>query len=71
MAGEDGFAQRLRKLRESEGLSQEKLAELAKVSAMTVRRWEWGLRVPRFEEIRRLAETLHITETELLNGPAM
>lgn len=36
---------------------------------MTVRRWEWGQRVPRLEEIKHLAEALGVTVEELLNGP--
>ena len=68
MVGDSLFAQNMRKLREHKGLSQEKLAELVKVSPMTVRRWEWGLREPRLEEIKRLSNVLHVTESELLNG---
>ena len=68
MAEDSLFAQNVRKLREREGLSQEKLAKLVKVSPMTVRRWEWGLREPRLEEIKQLANALHVTESELLNG---
>ena len=36
---------------------------------MTIRRWEWGQRVPRLEEIKKLAEVLQVSESELLNGP--
>ena len=70
MAESEGFAQRLRELRKKAGLTQEGLAEATKISAMTVRRWEWGQRVPRMDEIKQLAEALHVSETELLNGPA-
>ena len=68
MPEDNKFAQRMRELRESKGLSQEKLAELIKVSVMTVRRWEWGQRVPRLEEIKQLVSVLGITTDELLNG---
>ena len=36
---------------------------------MTVRRWEWGERQPRMEEIKKLCEVLHVSEAELLNEP--
>ena len=69
MAECNGFAQRIRDFRARKGMSQEQLADLVKVSVMTVRRWEWGQRVPRLEEIKNLAEALEVTVEELLNGP--
>ncbi|MBQ9527253.1 MAG: helix-turn-helix transcriptional regulator [Fretibacterium sp.] len=70
MAGDrEEFAQRLRRLRKKAGLTQEKLAEFAEVSYITARRWEAGERTPRVEEVKRIAEALHVTEAELLNGP--
>ena len=69
MAECNGFAQRIRDFRARKGISQEQLADLVKVSVMTVRRWEWGQRVPRLEEIKNLAEALEVTVEELLNGP--
>ena len=42
MTQDRGFAQRLKELRKKAGLTQEELAEATKISAMTVRRWEWG-----------------------------
>ncbi len=64
---ENDFAQILRNLRESKGFSQEKLAELVSVSVMTIRRWEWGQRVPRLEELKKISEIFGITVNELLN----
>ena len=69
MSGEIGFASHLRDLRKQAGLSQDELAELVEISVMTIRRWEWGQRVPRLEEIKKLAEVLQVSESELLNGP--
>ena len=69
MAEDSGFAQRIRDFRTHRGMSQEQLADLVQVSVMTVRRWEWEQRVPRLEEIKRLAEALGVTVEELLNGP--
>ena len=70
MSDTEDFAQRFCSLRKQKSLSQEKLADLLNISVMTVRRWEWGQRVPRMEEIKRLSEIFGITETELLNGPS-
>ena len=39
------------------------------LSYMTIRRWEAEKIIPRMDEIRQLAEALHVSETELLNGP--
>lgn len=69
MSNENAFAQRLRALRKKAGLTQEELVDIVKVSINTIRRWEWGERSPRMEEIQRLAAALHVTEAELLNGP--
>ena len=54
------FSQRLKRLRKIARLTQEELAEKIKVSIMTVRR---------MEEIQKLCEVLHVSESELLNGP--
>ena len=69
MSEDIGFAPHLRDLRKQSGLSQDELAELVEISVMTIRRWEWGQRVPRLEEIKKLAEVLQVSESELLNGP--
>ena len=66
---QQNFAQRLRKFRKEARLTQEELAGKINVSAMTLRRWEWGERQPRMEEIKKLCEVLHVTEAELLNEP--
>ena len=63
------FAQRLKSFRKEARLTQEDLAEKINVSIMTVKRWEWGKRQPRMEDIKKLCEVLHVTEAELLNEP--
>ncbi|MBR1438597.1 MAG: helix-turn-helix transcriptional regulator [Synergistaceae bacterium] len=68
MSEDNKFAQKIRELREARGLSQEKLAELIRVSVMTVRRWEWDQRLPRLEEIKQLASVLAVTVDELLGS---
>ena len=64
----ENFAQRLKRLRKQAGLNQEELAHETEFSIMTIRRWEWGERTPRLEEIQKLAKALHVSEDELLNG---
>ena len=61
------FGQRLKELRKSRGISQERLAELLDLSIMTIRRWEWGEHSPRMDEVQSLARALHISPDELLN----
>lgn len=63
------FAQRLKSFRKGARLTQEDLAEKINVSVMTVKRWEWGKRQPRMEDIKNLCEVLHVTEAELLKKP--
>ncbi len=71
MPDKSELAGRIRELRKKAGLNQDELADLIDVSITTVRRWEWGARSPRMEEIKRLASALHVTEAELLNGPEL
>ena len=66
---ENKFNDRLRELRKQAGLTQEELAKRINISLMTFKRWEWGQRAPRLEEIKRIAQALNVTEDELLNGP--
>ena len=70
MPGKGELAGRIKTLRKKAGLNQDELADLIDVSIMTVRRWEWGARSPRMEEVKRIAAALHVTEAELLNGPS-
>jgi len=52
----DDFPQRIRSLRASLGLTQERLAELTDVSFTTVNRWENGNSRPRLSAWRRIQE---------------
>ncbi len=63
----ENFKDRLRRLRKNAGINQEELAELTGVSIMTVRRWEWGERSPRVDEVKALAKALGVSEADLLN----
>ena len=68
MAEFEKFSQMLVSLRKRENLTQSKLAELTRVSFMTIRRWESGEVIPRIDEVKRLAEILHVTVEDLLKG---
>ena len=61
------FGERLRALRKKAGLTQEQLADSTGFSLMTIRRWEWGERSPRVEEVKALAKALGVSEADLLN----
>ena len=61
------FGNRLRALRKKAGLTQEQLADNTGFSLMTIRRWEWGERSPRVEEVKALAKALNVSEADLLN----
>lgn len=60
------FAERLRTLREQKKFSQERLAELINVSIMTVRRWEWGQRLPRLDEMKKLTDILNVKADDFI-----
>ena len=61
------FGNRLRAFRKKAGLTQEQLADSTGFSLMTIRRWEWGERSPRVEEVKALAKALGVSEADLLN----
>ena len=62
------FAERLKELRKKAGLTQSELAETIRLSIKTVQRWEQNERQPRMDEIKKLAQALNVTDSELLNG---
>lgn len=66
-AGET-FGQRIKRLRESAGLTQADLAEAAGVPLGTLRNWEQGTREPKAKILVRLARALGITTDELLGN---
>lgn len=61
------FGQRLKTLRKSKGLTQEKLAEILDLSYMTIRRWEADKIVPRMNEIKAIAHALGVPDSDLLD----
>ena len=58
----------IRELRKKSGLTQSELAEKLEISFSTLRRWEVYDGQPQANEIKKLCEVLHCTESELLNG---
>ena len=64
------FGKYLFSLRKHAGLSQEELAEKIGVHMNTISQWENGLFIPKTPKLKKLAEALNVTETDLLNGPA-
>lgn len=59
------FAQRLKELRTTRKLTQNRLAELLNVSPRVYSRWETGDAVPHFDTIVRLADILGVTLDEM------
>lgn len=53
-------------LRKRRGLTQEELAAALGVTTSAVGNWEAGLRIPRYETLRRLAEVLEVSIDEIM-----
>lgn len=64
------FARRIKELRVSSGRTQESLARELGVSWITVSRWERGTSEPPLHQLRRIAETLGVQPSELLEEAA-
>ena len=56
----------IRTLRKRRGLTQEQLAEQLGISVMTVRRWEWGERVPNADDLKKASQVLDVPVTDLM-----
>lgn len=63
------FSIELKKLRESRGLSQSKLAQQLGVSQATVGMWESGKREPSFPVLRTLCEFFCVSADQFLGLP--
>ena len=64
------FGKTLKALRKKSGLTQEELAHKSGFSIMTIRRWEWGATHPSIEDVKKLAEALHVNEQQLFRDEA-
>jgi transcriptional regulator with XRE-family HTH domain len=64
-----GFAGRLRVLREAQGISQARLADLAGCHVLTVSKIERGVHEPAWPLVLALAEALGVEVTAFLQRP--
>lgn len=60
------FAERLKKLREDRGITQQELAEIVGTTNKAVSTWENGIKVPRQPRIEKLADYFNVTTDYLL-----
>lgn len=60
--------QRIRSLRKSKGLTQEKLAEQVGVDTLAVLRWESDKRLPSADNLLSLAAVLGVSIEHILTG---
>ena len=61
------MAEKIKRCRKKNGLTQTELAEKIGISPMTIRRWEWGERNPDIALMPKLADALN-TSIEYLMG---
>lgn len=61
-----GFGARIRELREEQGLSQEKLADMARLHRTAITHIERATRSSTLETIEKLAKALGVQPTELM-----
>jgi len=54
------LGEKIRKLREKKGISQQALAELLGTTQQSIAYWESGRRKPRYEKLKRLAEIFSV-----------
>ena len=59
----------MKELRQKMGLTQAELAERVGIGMNTIARYERGEMAPSIQIAHAIAEALHVTEAELLNGP--
>lgn len=64
------IGQNIRRLRESHGMSQLQLAEIAGVTDKAVSTWENDVKIPRMSAIQRLADYFGITKSEIIEEEA-
>lgn len=64
------FGMRLCKIREFNGLTQEKAAEAVDVSVKSIQNWEHGDKMPGIDNMVALAELYHMTVGEILEDEA-
>lgn len=67
---ENGLAQRLRDTRTERQISQERLAVEVGVSWSTINRYERGVTTPSLNRLRVIADVLHVSVADLIEGAA-
>lgn len=60
------FSNNLYSLRIKRGLSQKKLADKAGVSQTAIYQWEKGIRSPKIEQLKKIADALDVRIAELV-----
>lgn len=68
MAANQGFPQRLKRLRKDKGLSQAELGERVGVNYLQIGRYERGQSMPSGESLWKLADALETTTDFLMEG---
>ncbi len=59
---------RIRELRKSRRLSAAKLAQQLGYSQETIYCWEWGERIPRIDQVEKIAEHFGLTLAQMVDG---
>lgn len=60
------FSERLKKIREQKGLTQEQLAQRSGLSRRMIQKYESGVARPRFDASEKIASALEVPVSELL-----
>lgn len=60
------FSERLKKIREQKGLTQEQLAQRSGISRRMIQKYESGVARPRFDASEKIASALEMPVSELL-----
>lgn len=62
---------RIEELRKQQGLSQSKLADMAGVSMHSIFRLEKGTRIPKLDELQKIADALGVSIEEFIDNPEL
>ena len=62
------LGEKIKRLREDKKYSQEELADLLKVHAVTISKWESGIQEPRAKRLNDIAKIFGVTSEYLLEG---
>lgn len=63
----NSFGANLKALRKKAGLTQEELADRLGVANKTISNWELGNSIPTVDDVKKLADALHVSEQQLLS----